>query len=148
MVQAGGRLPQGPDISQHSRLPKSWLTGGSLGTYSFVLKASVSLSHGGKRGASRNDLFWDWINCVLHVLGHFFPWRVKGEEKPCVSLSQTPLRSSGDCVSVGWGVGMSLGQERRHVSPSPSLFSLCRWRGPLVPAVGIFTVSWALQAGT
>ena len=88
-----------------------------------------------KKRCLQNYLFWDWISFVLDVLEHFFPRRVKGEEKP--------LRPSGDCVSVDWGHGYVPIR-----APSPSLFSLCHWQGPLVPGVGIFTVSQVLQAGT
>lgn len=73
-------------MSQHSCLHKTWLTGASSGTYRFVLKASITFCHCRKRGVSRNYLFWDWIDCVLDVLGHFFPWRVRREEKPRVPV--------------------------------------------------------------
>lgn len=74
--------------------------------------------------------------------GHiFFPWRVKGEEKP--------LRPSGDCMSMDGRHGYVPGIDAQaYMPPSLSLFSLCHWRGPLGPGVGIFTVSWALQADT
>lgn len=38
----------------------------------FVLQVSISFCHCRRIGASRNYLFWDWINCVLDALGIFF----------------------------------------------------------------------------
>lgn len=136
-LQGKAHLPAQP--SSHNPAPRSQLR---------HLQVCAESQHRPESLQEKSCLWRGLVNCVLDVLGHFISLQSKGRIRTLCTPVPAPSPSQ-----VKWGLHVH-GLEAWvrpwdiHTGTHTPGFSLCCWRGSQVPGVGIFTVSWALPAGT